>query len=246
MNSLFLLLVVAGVAVAAPLTELTDLPPLPTYHIHRAPRPIAIDGRIDPAEWQAAETVELTSWWPKQTGLRQKTTVRLLWDDVFLYVSYDCVDQDITAHYQNRDDPTYKDDCCEIFIAPHPGKPSTYFGFEMNARAVMYDYVYAYAAGTLFRRWDLPYYQLMTGLDGTLNMRGDVDRGWQLEVAIPFSGLDDLTDVPKPGKIWKAQICRWDGTEPDRVLSLWCHSGRKSPDPHNWERFGSLVFDGPK
>jgi len=223
-----------------------QLPPLPTYTIKRAVKPPAIDGQIKPGEWDAADPLNLTFWWPQQTGPKQQTTVRLLWDDQYLYLSYDCVDQDITARYTQRDDPTYKDDCCEIFIAANPQQhPRSYIGLEMNARAVMYDYAMTFG-GPLYRRFDLTGYLLATHIDGTLNMRGDVDRGWQLEVAVPFTNFDDFTTKlpPRPGDTWRAQICRWDGTEPDRALSLWTHSGRKSPDPHNPERFGNLVFAG--
>jgi hypothetical protein len=44
--------------------------------------------------------------------------VRLLRDKETLYVSYEVEDTDITAKYENRDDPTYEEDCAEIFIKP--------------------------------------------------------------------------------------------------------------------------------
>ncbi|NUP99477.1 MAG: carbohydrate-binding family 9-like protein [Armatimonadetes bacterium] len=243
-----LLLAALALPVSAQLTQIPaeELPPLPTYHIKRAVKPPLIDGQLSPGEWDRAETVDLEFWWPKQTGPRERTTVRLLWDDVALYVGYDCVDTDLTAIYTQRDDPTYKDDVCEIFLMADPRrKPTSYIGLEMNARAVMYDYAYAIGAA-LFRRYDLSGWLLATRLDGTLNMRGDTDRGFQLEVAVPFRNFDDLTSPlpPPPGTTWRAQICRWNGTEPHRALSLWTHSGRTAADPHNPERFGTLVFDG--
>ena len=64
----------------------------------------------------------------------------MLWDDQNLYLAYDCDDADITAQFQNRDDPTYQDDAVEIFINPRPSQDGLYFGFEMNARGVLYDY----------------------------------------------------------------------------------------------------------
>lgn len=241
----------ALVSLAAPLLAATELPadqlpPLPTYRVARAPRAISIDGQVAEGEWSAAEPVVLQYWWPEQSGPRQRTEVRLLWDDEALYVCYVCEDEDITAVHTERDDPTYRDDCCEIFIQPDPErKPTAYIGLEMNARAVLYDY-FTVLGVALVRRFDLTGWQLMTRLDGTLNVAGDQDRGWVLEVKIPFANFDDLTRTlpPAPGTTWRCQLNRWDGTEPHRALSLWTHSGMKGPNPHNPERFGYLVFEG--
>src|SRR3954462_6651071 len=112
---------------------------VPTYEVKRAPSRIVVDGKLDDAAWRTATPVEFQFPWEKQTGARQKTTARILWDDEYLYVAYDCVDADITAHFENRDDPTYRDDAVEIFINPAPQQTS-YYGLEMNARAVLYDY----------------------------------------------------------------------------------------------------------
>jgi len=85
---------------------------------------------------------------------------------------------------------------------------------------------------------------LATWLDGTLNVRGDDDYRYQLEVRVPFTNFLDLTGKlpPEPGTQWRAQLNRWNGVEPDRALCLWTHSGRKTSDPHNPDRFGTLVF----
>ena len=119
-----------GAAAAAPRTKSTG-----------PPTRITIDGKPDEKAWAAAHPVELIFPWEAQTGAKQKTTARLLWDDDFLYVTYECADTDIVAQYTERDDPTYKDDTVEIFINPKPTQTGIYFGLEMNARAVLYDYL---------------------------------------------------------------------------------------------------------
>ena len=37
-------------------------------------------------------------------------------------------------------------------------------------------------------------------------------------------------------------INRWDGTEPNRRLSVWSNSAQPKPNPHNPDRFGEIVF----
>src|SRR5450756_1327423 len=116
-------------------------PPIPKYEVKRATSPIVVDGKLDDKAWATANTAELTFPWDSQTGAKQKTVARLLWDDDNLYVSYDCEDADVTAQFTQRDDPTYRDDAVEIFINPRPAQTTAYIGLEMNARGVLYDYL---------------------------------------------------------------------------------------------------------
>src|SRR5437867_10765340 len=106
-----------------------DLGPVPTYQVKRASRPIVVDGKLDDPAWKAAGAIEFQFPWSQQTGARQKTIARVLWDEQYLYVGYDCEDADIVAHYTERDDPTYKDDAVEIFINPNP-LHTFYYGME--------------------------------------------------------------------------------------------------------------------
>jgi Carbohydrate family 9 binding domain-like len=203
---------------------------------------MAIDGELREADWAEAPVLELSFPWAAQTGAKQKTRVRLLWDSTYLYLGYECDDADITAQYQKRDDPTYMDDAVEAFINPRPEQTDVYFGFEMNARAVLYDYVY-FQTKFLFKRLNLEELKLATKLDGTLNARGDTDKGWSLEVAIPLAEFEPLAQrgAPKPGDRWTLNLNRWDGVAPDRRLSMWSDSGLERA-PHNPHRFGVIRF----
>ncbi len=219
-----------------------DLPPIPAYEVHRAKVAPRIDGHLDDAAWQAAKPVIFVFPWADQTGKKQKTVARLTWDNDYLYVAYECDDTDITAVHTLPDDPTYKDDAVEIFIAP-PGVKNLYLGLEMNARAVLYDYFYAFPQ-RLLKNYDLRGVQLAAQIRGTLNLTGDEDLGWNLEVAIPWRSFADLINqpIPKPGDRWIANLNRWDGTEPNRRLSQWSDSGLLKPNPHHPDRFGQLLF----
>jgi hypothetical protein len=216
-------------------------PPVPTYEVKRAAVPLAIDGKLDEKAWQAAAPMEFIFPWDFQTGAKQKTTAKLLWDDDYLYVGYECEDSDIVAVYTERDDPTYRDDAVEIFINPMPSQNTIYFGLEMNARAVLYDYL-MYNASYAFKRFNLQGVKLVSDIRGTLNARGNKDSGWSLEVAIPWANFEEFSKRPVNGSIWTANLNRWDGVEPNRRLSQWSNSLLKTPNPHAPERFGKLIF----
>ncbi len=219
-----------------------DLGPVPRYEVKRADSRITVDGKLDDAAWKNANTIVFQFPWDEQTGVKQKTVARLLWDDDYLYVGYDCQDVDIIAHYLNRDDPTYKDDAVEIFINPDASQ-TFYYGMEMNARATLYDYFFAFPQ-LLIARVNFDGVLLATNIRGTLNQSGDKDEGWTLEVAIPWKNFEELAkkSPPAPGSVWRANLNRWDGTEPNRRLSQWSNSGMDTPNPHNPARFGELLF----
>jgi hypothetical protein len=217
--------------------------PVPRYEVHRAPAAIAVDGQLDDAAWSAAApAVSLQFLWEDQTGAKQPTSVRLLWDADALYIGFEADDADLTARFMNRDDPTYRDDALEIFINPNPAQVTVYYGFETNALGTLYDYL-NYQTRTFFKRFDATDLQIGIALDGTLNEREDVDRGWSLELAIPWENFEELARRrPAIGAIWTANLNRWDGVEPERRMSIWSDPQNDESWPHVPERFGELVF----
>lgn len=224
-------------------TEIAGLPAPPSHAVATVKDQLAIDGNLSEKAWARAKAITLMFPWDEQTGAKQRTTVKLLRDQTYLYVGYECEDTDLTVRYEKRDDPVYKDDCVEIFLRPD-ATTDHYIGLEMNARGVLYDSFYPFPS-KLGRELDLDGVLLKTSLRGTLNQSGDRDQGWTLELAIPWASLSKLTNgrPPVAGTTWRAQINRWDGTEPHRRMSNWGHPGLKRPNPHNPERFGRLQFN---
>jgi hypothetical protein len=235
-----LLLFLTGAALAQDVRP--NLSAIPRYEVKSAAGRIAVDGKLDEAAWKSAPWVELQFPWEQQRGAKQKTRAMLLWDGQNLYAGFDCEDTDIVAHFEHRDDPTYRDDAVEIFINPKPSG-TFYYGLEMNARGVLYDYFYAFPDAHI-KRVDFTGAQLATHLRGTLNVTSDQDTGWSLEAAIPWLNFQELAkpEPPSPGTVWRINLNRWDGTEPNRRLSLWSDSGLVRAHPHNPARFGEIVF----
>ncbi|NCO39480.1 MAG: hypothetical protein COZ06_18590 [Armatimonadetes bacterium CG_4_10_14_3_um_filter_66_18] len=219
-----------------------ELAALSAYEVQHATGAITVDGKLDEPDWATAPSVEFVFPWEDQTGAKQNTTAKLLWDETNLYGAYKCEDADLTAECTQRDDPTYQDDCVELFLNPNPARSQMYYGMEMNCRGVLYDYFQAFPV-TLLKQVNFAGVHLKTQLRGTLNKRDDKDDGWTLEVAVPFANFAELQrDVPpKPGASWRLNLNRWDGLG-DRRLSQWSNSGMPTPNPHNPERFGVVTF----
>jgi hypothetical protein len=215
---------------------------VPRYEVRRVSSPITIDGKLDEPAWTGAAAVTLQFLWESQTGAKQATHARLLWDAQALYVGFDAKDADINAQFLNRDDPTYQDDAVEIFINPDPKQETIYYGFEMNVRGVLYDYL-NYNSRTLFKRWDATGMKIATSIRGTMNLRTDTDSGWSLEASIPWANFEELSRRPPAiGATWKVNFNRWDGVQPNRRMSIWSDPQNATSWPHVPSRFGEIVF----
>ena len=213
---------------------------VPRYEVKRASAPLTIDGELGEAAWAAAPAVTLQFLWESQTGPKQMTRAHS--DAQALYVGFDADDADITAQYTQRDDPTYRDDAVEVFVNPNPQQEVVYYGFEMNARGVLYDYV-NYNSRTLFKRFDATGMKIATSLRGSLNVRTDTDSGWSLEAMIPWPNFEELSRRPPVvGTVWKVNVNRWDGVEPNRRMSIWSDPQNNESWPHVPSRFGEIVF----
>jgi len=235
---------IACLAAQAPAPAVTSsAAPIPRYEVKRASSPVTIDGKLDDAAWaSAAPPVTLQFLWDSQTGAKQQTRARVVWDAQAFYIGFDADDADINARFEQRDDPTYMDDAVEIFINPDPKQETLYYGFEMNARGVLYDYL-NYNSRTLFKRWDATDVKIAVSLRGTMNNQTDTDNGWSLEAAIPWANFEELSRRPPvAGTVWKANFNRWDGIRPNRRMSIWSDPQNAESWPHVPSRFGELAF----
>src|ERR1700691_4473942 len=79
------IVLIAG-SLAAQISPPSQVPPRPRYEVKNASSRIQVDGKLDEKAWQAATPIILIFPWESQTGAKQKTTVRLLWDDQKLYI----------------------------------------------------------------------------------------------------------------------------------------------------------------
>ena len=101
-----------------------------------------------------------------------------------------------------------------------------------------------------FTHFDMPGLQTAVQLDGTLNNHSDIDKGWSLEIAIPWSSLQLLNNErsfpPADGDILKMFLGRFqklivNGRElqPHPAMSLNSHG---IYDTHLSEKWSSIQF----
>ena len=224
---------------------------LPEYQIYRTDQGVAIDGKADEADWQQADEIHFLFPWnnTEQEG-EQGTLARMLWDDSNLYISYVCVDPYLESKVTDHDGPVYKEDAVEIFATPNPEDPSAYFGYEMNIRDALLDYI-AFGGGTEWTKnihppWQSEGVKIATTYQGTLDDHSDTDQGWTLEIAIPFDNFRHLdgTIPPQDGDLWRLNLNRTKGEKGQ--FSQWADSRADRPSFHHSAFFGKAFFTDKK
>ena len=99
-----------------------------------------------------------------------------------------------------------------------------------------------------FRDWDMPGLKWGVHLDGTINDRSDIDRGWTAEIAFPWKSLKWLADgrsLPaREGDTWRMDISRFQWIEEggQRICPGWAWSSHGVYDSHRPDRFTYIHF----
>lgn len=229
-------------------SDRTQEPPsdLPTYTIQRTDQGIVVDGVADEADWQKAASIDFIFPWNEvEKEGRQGTLARMLWDDDNLYISYVCDDPYLDSEVTERDGPVYNEDAVEIFACPS-SDISAYYGYEMNINGALLDYI-AVGGGEEWTEnihfvWQSEGVQLVTTHDGTLNNHDDTDRGWTLEIAIPFDNFRHLGGQipPQDGDMWRLNLNRTMGDKGQ--FSLWSDTHASKASFHHAAYFGKAFF----
>ncbi len=211
---------------------------LPEHTVKRATERIVLDGILDEADWQAADSFGdfVFPWYT--SGVREQTEAKMLWDDTFLYLSFVCHDAHIWADLYNTNAGVSANDAAEIFWNPDPLNQATYYQFEINC------------IGNLLSVWKnganprptimLPH--ITQYISGTVNADADTDTLWVLEVGIRFEDYPDLVKhVPVAGDMWRINLNRCGG-KTNLQYSQWSPSSTKTPNFHSPDDFGKLFF----
>jgi len=101
-----------------------------------------------------------------------------------------------------------------------------------------------------FRDWDFPGLQSGVHVEGTLNDSRDVDKGWTVELAFPWKGMEVLAGrralPPEDGDTWRMQFFRFEamrlGGIPVQPPPGWAFNRHGVYDSHIPECFPFIRF----
>jgi hypothetical protein len=250
------------------------------YTAFKVAQPITIDGKLDEEAWGRAPAsprfVDLISG--KKT--MHDTHAHVLWDDSYLYVAYRVQEPFLKAKYTKTNDPIYYDNDVELFVAGRDAYyelelnafNTTYEaffiwddGYEKGGFSVVPEFSKSRMKpfnGVGFTthprggrqgsfEWFFPGKKTAVFMDGTLNDDKDRDRGWTVEVALPWKGMEWLAKAdgralpPKEGDVWRMDFSRFNTYKepaPAKDSGGWAWSYHGVWDSHIPECFPFITF----
>jgi cellulose/xylan binding protein with CBM9 domain len=194
----------------------TDIPQIKVNKLAKGEK-INIDGKLDEAGWKAA-----TSTGPfvdvgtgnANTSFPVNGSAKLTWDDANMYIGFDVQDPDIIGGFPKdaKDPHLWTKDTVEIMVDPDgDGDNVDYYEIQVNPQNLVFDTQYdnynspkTEPNGPFGHQdWSAKLKSAVT-IDGTMDKPGDKDKGYTVEIAIPWASFAKAKNhPPKPGDAWR-------------------------------------------
>lgn len=212
---------------------------------------IVPDGKLDEEAWKSAATtgafVDVRSGMPN-TAFPVKGSVKLLWDETNLYLGFEVTDTNVVGGFDKKEkDPhLWTKDTVEIMVDPDgDGDNKDYYEIQVNPQGLVFDSQFDdYNSPKKdpdgpfgHQDWEA---KLKPGVvvDGTLDKTDDTDKGYVVELAMPWKSFSKAKQTPpKIGDVWRMNFYAMQ----DNGGVSWS-SIRNQGNFHKASRFGKIMW----
>ncbi|MFA6103495.1 MAG: carbohydrate-binding family 9-like protein [Victivallaceae bacterium] len=209
------------------------------YKCCRAAGKITIDGKADEAAWKVVPWTRVFGDAFTGQAPRFSSKTKVLWDDDFLYIAFDFDDPNVWNESHPRYTFMFHYNCegfLKIYLDPDMDGRN-FVEMHLNAANSFRDMFFKHThiehpslthVLNYQNQWEQekePYARLDWNCQdirtavlvrGTINNPADIDEGWSAEIAIPWKGLSQLTNLttgshnnpPRIGDDWGVQLGR--------------------------------------
>ena len=251
-----------------------------SYTAYHVAEPFKIDGKLDETAWQKAPRSprfkDIITGQPALHG----THATVLWDETNLYLGYRVEEPLVRASFTNNNAPIWQENDVEFFVAGRDAYYEFEINALNTTYEVFFLWEDAYerggfAASEDFSRtklhgfngvgftthprgkrlgnfnWHFPGKQTAVFIDGTLNDDSDRDRGWTVELAFPWKGMEWFAKAdgralpPKEGDVWRMDFSRFNKYKeapPAKDSGGWFWTRHGVWDSHIPECFARIRF----
>jgi hypothetical protein len=226
-------------------TNLKSLPAPKRVVVPKLHGPVTVDGELSEEVWTKAAVLSPFFQNDGSGPEREKTAVRIWYDETALYLGWTCTDSDIQATFPARDSKFWEEEVVELFVTSET--LDRYFELQWNPLGGVFDAIIdnnldQQRVSTNFTGdWGFTAKAMKSAamVKGTVGNSNDKDEMWQVEVALPFTDLGEPT--PKPMAVWRANLYRFNRKK-DKPAELLSWSPTLFPSFHQPARFGYLEF----
>ena len=193
---------------AQPMSEKTPK----NYIAYKTLESIVIDGDDSDVSWDKAEWSDVFIDIEGVKKPKYKTQVKMLWDDTYFYILAKLEEPHVWATLKQRDTIIFYNNDFEVFVDPD-GDTYNYYELEMNALNTVWDLFVSkpYRENNVaLNDWNITGLKSAVTVDGTINNPSDKDKGWMVELAIPWKVYRTSyfeNTVPK-NKFWRINFSR--------------------------------------
>ena len=152
--------------------------------------PIIIDGEPNENSWKK---VNWSSNFIDIEGLKvpkYQTNIKMLWDENYFYILAKMEEPHVWGDIDQHDAIIFNNNDFEVFIDPD-GDTHNYYELEVNALNAIWDLFitkpYRELNSPVLNDWEINGLKSAVSVNGTINDPSDIDKGWILEMAIPWS-----------------------------------------------------------
>jgi hypothetical protein len=233
----------------------SKLPKVPELRVDRLAQGavIKIDGKLDEEAWSKAPTtgkfVNVRSG-KADSKFPVQGEAKLLWDDKALYVGFNVEDKKLTGGFKptDKDPHLWTKDTVEIMVDPDgDGDNKDYYEIQVSPQNLVFDSRFDdYNMPKPEKGKDGPYgHQDWSSnivsavvVDGTLDKDDDEDKGYVVEVKIPWASFDKAKHAPpEVGQSWRINLYAMQ----DNSGVAWSPIMGKG-NFHRASRFGRVLF----
>lgn len=152
--------------------------------------PLVIDGNIDKPAWKniawTDDFVDIEGDLKPKPRLR--TRIKMMWDDTNFYVAAQMEEPHVWGTLTMRDSVIFHDNDFEVFLNPSCDTRN-YYELEVNALNTVVDLLLRKPyreGGQADNSYIIKGLQTAVKVHGTLNNPNDTDKGWDVEIAMPW------------------------------------------------------------
>jgi hypothetical protein len=236
------------------------------YTARHVSGPIQIDGKLDEASWtSAARSPRFADMITGQPAMYD-TRAAVLWDEANLYGSLIYTNNDVEFFIAGKDayyelELNAFNTLYEVFFMWEESYDSGGFAAvpelrRSNPKVRSFSGV-GFKNHPRGRRigswaWRFPGVRTAVQFDGTINDASDKDRGWTVELALPWAGMEWLAKAdgralpPRDGDVWRMDFSRFNqykAPPPAKDSGGWVWSPHGVWDSHVPECFTFVHFD---
>ncbi len=160
-----------------------------TYIAYHTPYSLTIDGSDADLSWNK---VNWSNNFIDIQGIKKptyKTQVKMLWDNTYFYILAKMEEPHVWATIKDHDSIIFHNNDFEVFVDPD-GDTFNYYEIEVNAINTVWDLFITKPyrqTNVVLNDWTATQMKSAITIDGTLNNPNDTDKGWMLEMAIPWN-----------------------------------------------------------